>query len=129
MAQQHGVQVRGEQVPVVGDVARHAEPARGVRGGARRNVADAGHLELVRQRGEVGQVVDLGDGAAAHHADADALHGAARDAAAASTLRAANSFHAAASSTLRRNSSRSASHIRSRAAPAAASSPAARAAR
>ena len=73
VAQEHRVEIRGEQrAPVVG-VVWHVKLLRhGLRQG-RREVADHLDEKQVLERGEVGQVLDLGDGPAADDADADRI--------------------------------------------------------
>ena len=74
VAQQHGVDVGGQQVAVVGDVPRNVELRRDRLGEVRGDVADHRDLEQVLEQGEVGQVMDLRDGAAADDADPDGSH-------------------------------------------------------
>ena len=73
VAQEYGVEIRGEQrAPVVG-VVRHVKLfCHGLRQ-ARRDVADHLDGKQVLERGEVGQVLDLGDGTAADDSDADRI--------------------------------------------------------
>ena len=75
-AKQHGVQVEGEEVLVTRDAGarRHmvhfADEVDQFRG----RVAEPGQFVPVPQFGDMGQMLDLGDRAAADHADPDAVH-------------------------------------------------------
>ena len=71
VAQEYGVDIGGEQrTPVVGVTRNVKFFCHGLRQ-ARRDVADHLDGKQVLERGEVGQVLDLGDGTAADDSDAD----------------------------------------------------------
>ena len=95
---QDGVDIRIEHGAVVGKAVRHVEQPRGVVDGGRRHIADGGDLELLRQLGEEGQVLDLRDRAAPDDANAYGVHCASH----VLPARGAMSFHRSASSVERR---------------------------
>ena len=74
VAQQDGVDVGSQQLAVIGDVSRDMELRRDRLCEIGGDVANHGDLEQVLQQGEVGQVMDLGDGAAADDSDPDVSH-------------------------------------------------------
>ena len=74
VAEDHGLDIRGEQVTIVRVTPGHVELVRRVGSGSRRDVAYPLYLKVLVQVGEIRQMMYLGNGAAPDDADLDALH-------------------------------------------------------
>ena len=110
LAQEDGVEIGGQQVAQVREPGGDAVLLGGGARQRRRQVAEAGDLELLAQEGEVGQVLHLGHGAAADDADPQPA-GLAHPV---FPARGASRFHWSAVSWSLSTTSRRASHIASR---------------